>query len=204
MDEQECVGTTTQETTVTKRPTTLKPLQPDTYGTGRWTYNGKNLAPYEVETLSLKGVDWEKDLMPDGRLKHPRFRFHRKKKMYGWHEHTRTELRENDAARRIRYDLLPEPRPDYFEWAALETRKEQFAQLERDAFCADRATDRLKAISTLLEFSKSKPKQTIGVEQDLKADVEWDADKIIEYGLQLKGIGISAKELEIIAAQRKV
>ncbi len=162
---------------------------------------GKNLAPEEVEALTAKGVDWEKDLMPDGRLKHPRFRLRRYRKPP---QFTIPQLMERDGLRRQRYDALPEPRPDYFEWAAQETRKDQFAQLERDAFCSTRPIDRAKALGTLLEFSKSKPKQTIGVETAPATDVDWDADKIIEYGLQLKGIGISAKELEVIAAQRKV
>lgn len=162
---------------------------------------GKNLAPEEVEALTLKGVDWEKDLMPDGRLKHPRFRFHRHAQRQKF---TPQQLLDRDADRRIRYDALPEPKPDYFEWAALESRRDQFAQLERDAFCANRPSDRLKAINTLLEFSKSKPKQVVGLETDAKPDVDWDADKIIEYGLQLKGLGITAKDLEILAEQRKV
>lgn len=204
MDETIRVESTTPETSVTKSPRSrshlLKALQPDTYGTGRWTYNGKNLRNDEVEALTDKGVDWVKDLMPDGRLKLPKFRFHRKPQKK---QLTPQQLRENDADRRARYDALTsDPKPDYFEWAAMESRKEQFAQLERDAFCANRPSDRLKAIATLLEFSKSKPKQTIGVETDTK-EVSIDPKELLEFALRENGIGLTADQFKELAEQRK-
>lgn len=67
------------------------------------------------------------------------------------------------AALNEEYDALPDPKPDYLQWASLKSMKTLFEELYRQSLMAERESDRNKAISTLLEFSKSKPKQTVEV-----------------------------------------
>src|SRR3970040_880462 len=42
-----------------------------------WGFGGQPLYQHDVDALTKKGVDWEKDIMPDGRLKHPKYRLRR-------------------------------------------------------------------------------------------------------------------------------
>lgn len=153
----------------------LKPLAepcpvtrtPDGVEAKRWSYLGKALLQDDVDRLSAKGVDWKKDIMPDGRLKLPKFRLRRLHNRAAALEATckiptNVHSKEFLAALWQDYQNLPDdPKPDYLEWAAQRTRKEQFDNLVRVAFNGKRDGDRIKATATLLEFSKTKPKQVI-------------------------------------------
>lgn len=177
----------------------LKPLQepcPETTVNGvskkRWGYSGKILYQDDVDRLTAKGVDWELDIMPDGRLKFPKYRQKR--------------LRNRDAALKAANDnpkhcgnkefqerrwqeylKLPEPRPDYFEWASQYSRREQFDALERILFNSRRDSDRIKASATMLEFSKSKPKQVVEQINNVQEE-EIPLDKLLDTVLEAKGI----------------
>lgn len=148
-----------------KSSNSLRPLHPDIHGTGRWTFSGKNLAPYEVERLTAKGLNWAMDVMPDGRLKLPKFRSDVKnKRAYGFAAMA-VELQQEAQDYWEAYQNLPEPRPDYLEWAAQQDRRRQFERLRLYAFTSKRESDRIKAMGLLLEFSKSKPKQQLELSQ---------------------------------------
>lgn len=147
-----------------------KPLQhpcPETVVNGtakqRWGFSGKPLEQSDVDALTKKGVDWERDIMPDGRLKHPKFRLRRNQNR----EAALTKEYPSSSPEFLQslwdeYQKLPEDgRPEYFEWAAVRTRKEQFDTLWRIACKSKRDSERTRALMTLLEFSKTKPKQTI-------------------------------------------
>jgi hypothetical protein len=137
----------------------LRPLEPDLHGTGRWNFRGKSLAPEEIEQLTKNGVDWNLDLMPDGRLKKPQFR-------ECWKKRNRSKqvlLAERQSARGMEYDDLPEPKPSFLEWAARRDERNVYEELERIGYFARRTSERTRAFQTILEYTKTKPKQQVEV-----------------------------------------
>lgn len=167
----------------------LNPLEEDVHGTGKWNFRGKNLSPEEVERLTKeRGVDWEKDVMPDGRLKLPKFR--RK-----WYKSTvrepsiaQDDLQALQEARWKEYQVLPEPRRDYLEWAASRARRQQFDILEDIALNAGKTADRIKAVQSILEFSKSKPKTQVELSENREAFFDMSPAELLKTILELNGI----------------
>ena len=166
----------------------LKPLEPDIHGTGRWAYLGKNLDHDDVKRLTAKGVDWEKDIMPDGRLKHPKFRLRRiNNRKNALAEATKFTVKETDELK-TRYDSLPDPKPPYFQWAAEQEIAIHYANVKRIAMHAPRDSDRIKALAVLLDNGLVKPKSVV---ENLPAQPEMvDLDKVIEIALAMKGISL--------------
>lgn len=170
---------------------TLKPLQepcPETLANGvirkRWGFSGKILNQQDVDNLTAKGVDWDEDTMPDGRLKHPKFRMRRIANRAGAIEAANQNPnhrgnKQNQQRRWEEYQRLPEPRPDYFEWASQHSRRELYDCLERIAFNSKRNGERIKAAASILEFSKSRPKQVIE-NQVVPQEVEVNPENLIK------------------------
>lgn len=151
-------------------PKPLADICPETVANGvsrkRWGFGGQALVQDDVDALTAKGVDWDKDIMPDGRLKHPRFRLRRNKNRTdalarSMADPNHVHSPEAQQARWEEYQKLPDPKPDYFEWASQYSRREIYDNLERIAFSAKRDSDRTKAAAAILEYSKSKPKQIV-------------------------------------------
>ena len=195
----------------------MRPLKPfeGPSPTGFYNFNGKPLEQEEVDKLRASGVRipekpfaWnpeikksegyvsaEWDIMPDNRLKDTKFR---KKRLDNRKAALKASLDDpnhvhNPAYQQARWDAyqaLPEPKPDYFEWAAQYNRREMYDNLERIAFNSTRDSDRTKAALAILEFSKSKPKaivETISSDvrpatpDELIAAIAMIADKPVEY-----------------------
>lgn len=139
----------------------MKPLQPDVHGTGRWNYVGKNLSPAEVEALTRKGVDWEKDTMPDGRMKLPKFM--KKHRPVTIQEpvinHLEFEVLYDQW--KAEYDALPEPKAKFIEWFATEKSEVLTKEALRAVFDTGRKGDIAKTISLLFEHGKIKPKSVV-------------------------------------------
>jgi len=89
---------------------------------------------------------------------------------------------------------LPEPRPDPMDFAAYETRWEQWFELYRISKTAPLYGDRIKANSVLLDFAKSRPKQSFEIASNQR-DVDLD-DLLIRI---LKAKGLGDDEIERIA-----
>ena len=179
----------------------LNPLEPDVHGTGRWTYLGKNLHPVEVEILTEKGVDWTLDIMPDGRLKHPRFRRFRianRAKALKANVHRSVERGDERWAE---YQALHDPKPDYCEWAAQRDRRIHFDALERVAMHSTRDSDRIKAISTIFEFTKTKPKQSMEVLNKVEDAQDVSLEKILEAVIMQLGPEVVKQKLEMFKPQ---
>lgn len=177
-----------------KRESNLKPLQPPpTEGfSGYWGYAGKPLTDLDVKNLRAKGCIFaahpDGDLMPDGkRLKHPRFRLRRPKESIIEPSLSHKQLRRIEAKLEEEYRSLPEPRPDFFEWAAERERPELYNQLRSIAFRSKRPDHRLKAINTMLEFSKSRPKQVHEV-SGVADEPELTAEELLRLALEANGI----------------
>jgi hypothetical protein len=166
----------------------LKPLQEDIHGTGKWNFSGKNLPPDEVQALADKGVDWEKDIMPDGRLKLPKFRNRWRKSTVLEPTVAEGDLETSQKARWEEYQALEDPKPDYFEWASQRDRREQYDGIEDIFKNAGRASDRLKALALMLEFSKSKPKQVHEVSEATPQLGDVPMDEVLRGLLEVMGI----------------
>jgi len=161
----------------------LKPLRPNPYGTNRWTFGGKPLPKEELQALTDRGViaqDW----MPDGRLKLPKFQ----KRWGDWQKIKRISLSQIQAERWQRYQALSEPRPDYMEWAASDTRKDCFEELEKVAKTASRKIDRVKAINVILDYTKRKPKQELEHSGELAEFSHLSNQDLLRMVLEMNGI----------------
>ena len=156
----------------------------------RWAYRGFSLLQDDVDRLTKKGVDWERDIMPDGRLKSTRFRLkrinNRRKALAAAAADTKVETDEL----KTRYDALPEPRPPYFQWAAQEEVSIHYESVKRIAMHSVRDSDRIKALSVLLEHGLAKPKQTLAVEQK-ESGAEIPAEKFLEAALEHNGFSMA-------------
>lgn len=129
------------------------------------------------------------DFMPDGRLKLAKFRKAWKThKSYLKPSQTDEELVKRQNDRWLEYQALPEPKSDYFEWASQRSRREQFDELERAYRNAERVSDKLKALSTLLEFSKSRPKTQLEVSQAADGIPEVSNEELLRMALEMNGI----------------
>ena len=73
------------------------------------------------------------------------------------------EIRQEQNRLWKEYDKLQLPKPDYFEWAAQASRREQFNEVHLTFMTAKSPSDRIRALTLLMEFSKSKPKQQLEV-----------------------------------------
>ena len=175
----------------------LKPLAedcPETTANGvsrkRWGFGGQALTQQDVDNLTAKGVDWDKDIMPDGRLKHPRFRLrrinNRKNALASADLVTQQEITELWAE----YDAMPEPKPEEFEWMSKRTQRLRMDSLLRAGMHSTRDSDRIKALATWMEFERSRPKQVVenvnpevrpATPDELLAAVASIFDKPVEY-----------------------
>ncbi len=161
----------------------LKPLRENPYGTNRWNFSGKPLPKEELQALAKGGIT-DKDWMPDGRLK-----LYKHQKRWGdWQKLKRMSLSQVQTERWDRYQTLPEPKPDYMEWAASDTRRDCFDELEKVAKTAGRKTDRIKAIHTILEFTKKKPKQELEHSGDMAEFSHLSNKDLLRMVLELNGI----------------
>lgn len=161
----------------------LKPLKENPYGTNRWNFRGKPLPTEELQALAKGGVT-DNDWMPDGRLKLRKFQ----ERWGDWQKAKRKSLGIVQAERWERYQALPEPRQDFMEWAALDSRRDCFEQLERVALTAGRKLDRIKAIHTILEFTKKKPKQELEHSGDMQEFSHLSNKDLLRMVLELNGI----------------
>lgn len=134
----------------------------------------------------------EVDTMPDGIHAKPR---HMWKKVYenrsvAWdYANRRTaELAEDIKAE---YDRLPEPKPNYLEWAAKRGEPHLFEELLRQALTGKSDMTRVRAIGTLLEFTKSKPKQELELTRGVGTG---EIPELFRQLSQLAGIPIEATE----------
>ena len=161
----------------------LKPLRENPYGTNRWNFSGKPLPKEELQALAKGGIT-DEDWMPDGRLK-----LYKHQKRWGdWKKVKTRSLSIVQEERWEKYKELPEPRPDYMEWAALDTRRDSFEELEKIAKTAGRKTDRIKAINTILEFTKRKPKQELEHSGDLAEFSHLSNQDLLRMVLEMNGI----------------
>lgn len=94
------------------------------------------------------------------------------------------------------YAALPEPKPDYMDWASYKTRHDQFWQAYTILTTSPYLAERVKALSFLAEFTKTKPKQQFEVANiDLK---NLDNVRLLEEVLELNGLPRSlAQELKL-------
>jgi len=176
------------------------PRIPDLQGispTGYYRFSGKPLTEEDVSNLKARGVKFIPyedggDLMPDGkRIKHPRLRsdwiaraaLSRAKK---FPTPTPEEIEANDNERRRDYDALPEPKPDYFEWASRRERQQHYLWLERLVFSSKSEHTRLRAINTMLEFGLARPKKAIEI--STAGEEELTKEQVLELALELHGI----------------
>lgn len=167
----------------------LKPLTGESE-TGFYRYNGTPIQQKDKEYYEALGVKFsiDADLMPDGvRLKPRRLRSDnrgRRKTVAS------TKMaREEAEAFRLEYDSLPEPKPSFMEWYASTKEAEITAMLVTIAKdCSERAGDRLKALATLLEFTKSKPKSQMEISAPEQPTKDLSAQEILELAYQLNGI----------------
>jgi hypothetical protein len=208
-----------------KRKSSLKPLRGVPSESGFYGYSGIPLSNQDKANLEAKGVDFtpgeEGDLMPGGpteqqgmcwvRLKHPQFRknWAINRRVNNLRPRTRRRAMTPDEFEKHwekwmeEYRALPDPKPKVYDWFVQNKDEFFLKELLRNALLTGREGQSVKAIQVALEYGKSKPKQTVGIETEPSTESDWDADKIIEYGLQLKGLGLTAKELEAIASQKK-
>ena len=141
----------------------LKPLEPDVHGTGRWSFEGKNLTPQDVESLARKGVLYPEDYMPDNRLKHPLFRLSFRARSRRPPMQSPSEFDAQFAEWGDEYDAVPDPKPDFFEWFGKAHPRILAKVLLREMLIGHQPGQALKAANTFLEFAKSKPKQSVEV-----------------------------------------
>ena len=102
----------------------------------------------------------ETDMMPDGVHAKPR---------HMWVECFEQRAKNKDRmalgskrrceALEAEYAKLPDPKPEYLEWASAKMRPELFRALFKTATTSSKGATAVRAIATLLEFTKSKPKQ---------------------------------------------
>ena len=159
-----------------------------------WLYDGTPVTPelqakLEQEQNVVFKVHPDGDILPDGiHLKPPRiWRNRRNKRHYTPTVFDEETLRKVQAKRWKEYLELPEPRPDYMEYAAQQSRRAQFEQLETVAFTSKKSSYKLKAIATILEFSKRKPKQEVDISQ--KQDIQpLTPEKAVDYLCALVGV----------------
>lgn len=79
------------------------------------------------------------------------------------------------------WKVLPEPKPDFFEWGADQCKPEMLAMLRDTAINGRLMSDRVKAADVLLKHGKIPPKQTIKLEgKDENIDVNDLLAKICE------------------------
>lgn len=106
------------------------------------------------------------------------------------------ELYSKREALDAEYAALPDPKPDYMDWASFRTRHDQFWEAYKILRTSPYPTERVKALTFLAEFTKSKPKQEFEVAtRDLKG---LDNVKLLEEVLELNGLPRNlAQELKL-------
>lgn len=185
----------------------LKSLENDIYGTGRWAYSGRNLSPHDVENLTAKGIRWwiggkdglDGDLMPDGRLKFPKYRsdFRNNANPSGRPRTRRAVMNDQTfetefAKWQEEWNAMPQEQRDEFgDFKVWFNKKYDFVlakELLRNVLVSARVQQSTKAAATFMEFSQSKPKSIV---ENLQSQPETiDLDKVIEIALAMKGIPV--------------
>ena len=165
-----------------------------------WLYDGTPVTPELKEQLIAQdnvvfAVHPDGDILPDGIHLKPRriWRNRRGKSHYTPTLWTEENLRARQQKRWEEYDALPSPRPDYMEWAAQQSRREQFEQLEMVAFTSKKSSYKLKALATILEFSKRKPKQELDVTNRQEQEPV-TPEKLVDY--LAAALGVNKSKLE--------
>lgn len=194
---------------------TLKPLRGVPSESGYYGYSGKPFTNADVKALRDKGVVFAAhpngDLMPDGvRLKHPKYRSdfrnnanNMRKVMAA--EPRLADLTEFDAQfeqwhQEYQTDQT-QGKKEFDEWLRDKRGYLLTKKLWQNALLVKDSQQSTKAILGVMEFTKAKPKQTIAVESQAAPDVDWDADKIIEFGLKMKGIEMTARDFISVAGR---
>lgn len=175
--------------------------------TGFWAFSGRPLTEDDVVNLKRRGVilpdkpfepndptydSSTVDVMPDNRLKLPKFRI-------GWGRSIKAgdiqppsvapeELEVRQERRWRAYRRLSEPRPDYFEWAAAYSRRQEYDDLESIARNAPKINDRIKAKELLLRYGKAMPKQQVELTSKPEAREPLDPIRLLNLALEMNGI----------------
>lgn len=166
----------------------LKQLLPNTHPAEEyedkqqhWWFNGSPMTPEQAKDFPAA------DFMPDGRLKLAKFRI-------GWRQKrlpvstNEPDLREQQEERWQEYQELTEPRPDYMEWAAQRSRREMFDELEVIARLGRTSSERSRAIGTILEFTKMRPKQQHELSQAPEPVHPMTPEELLEFALQVNNL----------------
>ena len=163
--------------------------------TGFYGYAGKPLTEQDVANLKAKGVKFEPyeqggDLMPDGvRLKKPRFRSDVIKKKLEGRQVKESGIDTDQDTLQEEYNKLSEPRPDFFQWAFERDQSKLYGILIKTARMPHSSgSERIKAISTILEFAKSKPKTQLEVSNADAGIPEYSIEEILKMSLSEYGI----------------
>ena len=186
------------ETVATESKPTKRCFIPALQGespTGYYGYAGKPLTEQDVANLKAKGVKFEPydqggDLMPDGvRLKKPRFRSDVIKKKLEGRQVKESGIDTDQDTLQEEYNKLPEPRPDFFQWAFERDQSKLYGILVKTARMPHSSgSERIKAISTILEFAKSKPKTQLEVSSANDQIPEYSIEDVMKMTLSEYGI----------------
>lgn len=177
------------ERTPKERCSNLKPLEEDRHGTGKWNFRGHNLSPEEVEVLTAKGVDWEVDVMPDGRLKLPKFRLASMAKRKKARALRQVQLKTEQEELKKKYDQIPEPKPGFFEWAFKQEEHLFYDILRKIGRMPNSTpTEKIRAIGTLTEYSKSKPKAQLELANKAPDFEQMPVEELLRMLLETIGI----------------
>lgn len=185
----ELFGAQVPERTPKQRCSNLKPLEPDIHGTGKWNFRGHNLKPEEVEMLTRNGVDWRLDVMPDGRLKLPKFRRSTIRKRKKVRQRLRASIKQEQRDLKSEYEQLPDPKPGFFEWAFKQDESDFYntlAMIAKNPHSGGQ--EKIRAIATLAEWSKRKPKTELEIGETAPDFEQMDVHQLLRTLLETAGI----------------
>ena len=140
----------------------------------------KTFLPPSAEIKANPLFNPELDMAPDGwHIKPMRLWAAKKQKRRMTEEVTDAAISELRNQRRTEYQALPEPKPNYFDWLAMVDEEERFWDAYKIRKNASFAGERLKAIVSVNEASKAKPKQTIEVTKEEGVNIDLLLEKIL-------------------------
>lgn len=148
----------------------------------------------EPSVMNNAAFNADTDSMPDG--------IHAKPYKY-WasvtaairHRRANDDIQAERHANKLKrkYDLLPDPKPPFFDWAASQPKTQflVFTSLLRNAMAARSIGDQTKAGNAMLDHGKAKPKQAIEVTQGITGG---EASELFRQLAQMSGIPAEAIE----------
>jgi hypothetical protein len=158
--------------------------------TGYYRYNGTPIQQKDKVYYEMVGCKFHAgergDLMPDEiHLKPRRIRTDNRLRKGAILEEITTEIYEL----RQQYETLPEPRPNFMDWAAANQETQMTEVLLGIIKNRTEATQtRLKAMSMFLEFTKSKPKSQLEVSQPAQPMTAMTPQELLVLAYELNGI----------------